>query len=113
MSALTIVNSGESLDFSFNIGEEDTTDSFVCTIKTKQFPADSATVDRVVPLSTDTNKLGQTIKAWTGFLTSTEMTTMAAVGTGTWYLIATLVNSVTVENKQIEKRFSIASTWSD
>lgn len=113
MAKLTIIQAGESLPFSFDLGDDEEESSlFVCTINVKQIPSDTATVSRVVVLGTDTNDLGQTINAWTGFLTSTETTTIAAVSTGTWYLTAALANSSTDEQQEIPVRFSISTKWS-
>ena len=101
MAKLTIIQAGESLPFSFDRGDE-STDNYTCTIYVKQFPADTATITREIPL--DGNNL------WTGFLTQTET---EALDIGLWYLTGILFNSVTDEQEEIPIRFQIVSSWED
>jgi len=112
MSKLTIIQKGESLPFSFDLGtDEEESKNFICTITVKQIPSDTATITRVIALGTDLNDLDQVINAWNGFLTSTETTTIGAVSLGTWYLTAVLANSSTNEQQEIPVRFSISTSW--
>jgi len=110
MSKISIVQKGESLPFVFDRGDE-TTDGFICTIFVKQVPADAATVSRVIPLTTTVNVRGETVPAWVGLLTSSEMNTIGSVGLGLWYIIAVLTNLNTGEEEQIPVRFSVAEAW--
>ncbi len=95
------MNSGESMDFVFSRGGL-TISGWECTVKLKQYPADSALVDRVI-----TPKDGE----WPGFLTPAE-TAALTVGI-TYFLTAELVNASTGEIDQVDDdvRLSITADW--
>jgi len=101
MNVLAIIQKSESLPFSFDRGSESTA-GYICTINVKQFPGDAATISRVVALTDGT---------WSGFLTSTETTTIGAVSLGLWFLTAVLVKSSTDEQEEIPERFSLSKSW--
>lgn len=97
---IPIIRQGASLPFVFTPGIDQSTDDFVCTIKVKQFAADTALIDRII---TATNNV------WSGFLTSTETDTLAAGIT--YRLFAILTKSSTDEEDQIQSRFHITADW--
>jgi len=104
MSKIQSIRQGGSLPFVFDRGGEDTT-GWVCTITVKQFPADSASISRVIESSTDSDT-GDSV--WSGYLTSTET---AALAVGHWNLNASLVNADNDEEEAVPVRFQIATTW--
>jgi len=100
MSKITVIRKGSSLPFVFDRNGEDT-DGYVCTIFVKQFPADVATITRVIALDSDG-------LSWSGFLTSTETDTLDV---GLWVINATLVKSSTDEEEAVPVRFQISENW--
>lgn len=104
MPKIQVIRQGESLPFSFDLGDTDTT-GYICTISVRQYPDDTAAISRVVEPSQDTSS-GQVV--WSGFLTSTET---AALAVGMWILNADLDNASTVENTQIPVRFQTTPNW--
>ena len=99
MPSILPIRKGESVPFEFDRGAE-TIDGWVCTIKVKQYDDDTAAISRAI-----TPADGQ----WTGFLTSTETTTLAAGIT--YRLFAILTNATTDEAEQVESRFSLTASW--
>lgn len=93
------VRKGGSLPFAFDRGEE-TIVGWTCTIKVKEYADDSATISRAItPLD----------GAWRGVLTSAETATLTAGKT--YRLFAVLANATTLEEEQVESRFSITADW--
>jgi hypothetical protein len=105
MAKIQVIRAGESLPFTFSLDVDDP-DQYICTITARQYPDDAATIDRVVASSIDP-KTGKTI--WTGFLTSTETSTLAV---GLWILNANLDDATDVERSCIPVRFHVAPNWS-
>jgi hypothetical protein len=104
MAKIQVIRKGESLPFSFNLGTTDTA-GYVCTITVRQYPANAASISRVVESTVDATT-GQTV--WAGFLTATET---AALDVGMWVLNANLVKASTVEQTDIPVRFQITPNW--
>jgi len=104
VAKITVIRQGESLPFVFDRSGE-SLDDFVCTINVKQFPADAASISRVIEVSTDP-ATGDAV--WSGFLTSTET---SALNTGLWYITAILVNSTDDEEEAVPVRFQITVAW--
>ena len=90
------VRQGQSLPFAFDLDGDDIT-GYVCTIEAKQFPADAASVSRVIQ---------PTNSEWVGLLTSTE--TAALTSLGEWALIAKITNASTDAEVVKTKRFHLA-----
>lgn len=104
MAKIKVIRQGESLPFVFDRGGE-SIDGYVCTIFVKQFPADTASITRVIASSTNSKTgFGQ----WEGFLTQTET---AALTEGLWIINAKLLKSSTDEEEAIPVRFQITVTW--
>lgn len=100
MNKIIRIQKGESLPFKFDRGGE-SIDGWTCTITAKQYPSDTAAINRVITPDTDD-------KSWSGYLTSDETNALA---TGLWYLTASLVNLSNNEMEQIPVRFGVAPAW--
>ena len=98
MNKIIRIHKGESLPFKFDRGGEDI-DGWTCTITAKQYPGDTASINRVIPA------VG---KEWPGFLTSDET---GALAPGLWFLTGSLVNLANNEMEQIPVRFGVAPAW--
>lgn len=101
MSAITIIQKGESLPFVFDRNGEDIT-NWICTIFVKQYPDDTVLITRVIDASDST---------WPGFLTATETEALAVSSTSPYTLAGILKNSITDEEEQIPLRFNVAPSW--
>ena len=104
MAKIKVIRQGESLPFVFDRGGE-SIDGYVCTIFVKQYPADVASITRVIEPTTNP-KTG--VSEWSGFLTQTET---AALAVGLWIINAKLVKSSTDEEEAIPVRFQVVVTW--
>ena len=95
------VNKGDVADFVFSRGNESIS-GWVCTLKLKRFPADTALVSRVIA-----EEDGQ----WPGFLTTTE-TAALTVGV-TYFMMGVLTNATTGEKETVENesRIHIEPEW--
>jgi hypothetical protein len=100
MNKIIRIQAGESLPFKFDRGGESLS-GWTCTITAKQYPGDTATINRVIPL--DDSGL-----AWSGYLTADETSPLAP---GLWFLTASLVNLDNNEMEQIPVRFGVAPAW--
>lgn len=100
MSNLTIIESGESLDFSFDRDGQSIND-WACVISVKTHPDVAALLSRAVT---------PTGNVWSGFLTQTET---AALDPGLYYLVADLTNTTTDEKEVIREksRFRVTKAW--
>jgi hypothetical protein len=83
MAAPKIVQSGANLNFCFKLKCNKEPSGYICTIYVKQFPGSTASIERVIPLDSETN-------TWKGFLTSTET---ASLDLGHQWLTGSMVNS--------------------
>ncbi len=99
MASDTPIRQGDDLPFTFDLGPDVSLEDYVCTITVKRFPGDTASPDRVIPL---------TEGAFTGFLTGTET---AALAIGPRVLIAKLVKSSTDQATQIVEEFQVNKAW--
>lgn len=99
-NALLSGQQGESINFKFDRGGESIT-GFVCTVKLKQFPDDTATVDREITGDSAT-------ESFSDFLTATET---ADLDIGLWWLIGTLVNATSDIQEEIPRRLNITKSW--
>jgi len=99
---ITVVREGESLPFSFDL-DGASLSGYVLTITVKQFAADSTLITARIIAATGTK--------WTGFLTSTEIDSLA--NNTTFRLIGTAVHAG--DDKEIQfvddNRFTITPTW--
>lgn len=95
------VNQGDVADFVFDRDGESISD-WVCTLKVKQFPTDTSTVDREIEADNG---------EWPGFLTKTE-TAALTVGV-TYSMIGVLTNATTGEKDTVENesRIHITADW--
>lgn len=102
MSGITIIQSGESLPFSFNRDGADIS-GWTATISIKQYPSDTSFITpRVI---TPTNDV------WSGFLTQTETAGLSPTSKTPYSLIAQLSNTTTDEETQIPVRFHVTEAW--
>tara|TARA_R110000782_G_C14819205_1_gene413826 strand:+ start:26921 stop:27232 length:312 start_codon:yes stop_codon:yes gene_type:complete len=102
MSAISVIQQGESLPFIFDRNGEDIT-GWICTIFVKQYPADTALITRIIPASN--------ARTWEGFLTATETAALDESSTSPYTLAGILTNSTTNEEEQIPIRFNVAPSW--
>ncbi len=111
MSKIRTLRRGESLPFSFDRGGE-STDGFICTLNVAQFPGDTPTISRVIPLSTNSDTGNA---EWSGLITSAESDTLTNnVDSSLWWAIGILSNTTTGEEEQIAQgsvRFNVSRTW--
>lgn len=102
---VTPISKGESLDFTFCLDDEDMT-NWTNTIYVKEFPEDVSALDggagRLIP--PDANDAN----SWSGILSTADTGSLLAT---TYYLIAKIANSVTAEEVQKTKRFSVSDAW--
>lgn len=100
MSADTNIRQGDSLNFSFDLGPNVSLQDYTCNIQVKQFPQDTAGINRNIPLTQD---------AFSGFLTGTETSGLIV---GHHNLIADLVKASSDESKEIDEPFQVNTRWS-
>lgn len=100
MNKIIRIQAGESLPFKFDRGGEDI-DGWVCTITAKQYPGNTAAINRIIPPDAQD-------KSWSGYLTADETSPLAV---GLWFLTGSLVNLSTNEMEQIPVRFGVAPAW--
>ena len=101
MAKIKTIYSGESLPFCFDLDGDDIS-GWICTMIVKKFPADTATIERVIAA------VGN---AWPGFLTSTETAALTLNSKTPYILAGILTNASTGEEEQVPIRFSIAPSW--
>lgn len=100
MSQIPYATKAGDLPFQFDL-DGLSLDGFICTISVKQRPTDT---DRITPRVIEpTNEL------WSGYLTTTEMASLAV---GRYELIANIQNSSTLEGQEKIKRFQVVAKWS-
>jgi hypothetical protein len=99
VAIIQVIRAGESLPFSFDRSGASIT-GWTCQINVKNFPQDTAIIQRTIE--------PETSAGWTGFLTSTET---AALSNGLFYLIALLDNATTDEEEQVPVRFQVSTPW--
>lgn len=103
MAKIKTIKKGASVPFSFDLDGASLTD-YVCTIVVKQYPDDTASVDRVVASSLQPDGS----YAFSGFLTSTETSTLAD---GMWIINADMVKASTLEQTTKQSRFQVSADW--
>lgn len=97
---MTIINAGESLDFSFDRGGLPVED-WICTLVVKQYPHSTAEISRQIPIDE--------FEQWSGYLTSDETTALSS--RGVYRMIGVLTNLITDEEEQIPIRFQLNDSW--
>lgn len=99
------VRKGESLDFSFDRGDESIED-FVCTLNVLQYPGDTPAISRVI---TPVNNI------WSGIITSTETDGLTSdITTNQWWAVGVLTKAADDEEEQIAQntvRFDLKEKW--
>lgn len=103
MAKIDVIRKGESLPFCFSRDGESIAD-WICTIKVKQYPADTALIERIIAPS-------NTTRTWPGFLTATETAALAESSTSPYTLVGILTNSATDETTEVPLRFNVVPTW--
>ena len=100
MSQIPYITQAGDLPFQFDLDGESITD-FICTISVKQRPTgtDQITSREITP----------TDEVWSGFLTTTEIASLAV---GRYELIANIQNATTLEGQEKIKRFQVSAQWS-
>ncbi len=100
MSQIPYITRAGDLPFQFDLGGLPL-DGFTCTISVKQRPTGT---DQITP-----REIEPTLNVWSGFLTTTEIASLAV---GRYELIALIVNTTTLEGQEKIKRFQVSARWS-
>ncbi len=103
MAKIKVIQQGVSLPFCFDLDGESITD-WICTIIVKQYPTETALIERVVEPDSASN-------TWPGFLTAAETETLGESSTSPFTLAGILTNSTTGEAEQVPIRFNVAPSW--
>ena len=100
MNKLERIQRGESQPVRFH-RNGDSIDGWTCTMTVKQYPEDTATINRVLDVADDGI-------SWETFLTADETNGLTP---GLWFVTGSLVNLSTNEMEQKVVRLDVAPAW--
>lgn len=92
---------GEDISFQFDLSGEPL-DDWICTILVKQYPGDTAPINRQIPA------VG---RVFPGYLTSTETAALNVSSDSPWTITALMVNATEIRQRQVTKRFHLAPAF--
>lgn len=96
---IELIRQGESLEFTFDLADDESNDGWTCLIEVKQYPDETALISRTIAVVDD---------QWSGFLTATET---GALVPGTYTIFADITNSTTDQGRKDAQRFHVGKTW--
>ena len=101
MSALEVIEPGESYEFSFGLDDDASINDYTCEITLKQHPDDTPILTRTIT---------PTGNVFSGFLTKTET---ESLDPGLYYLVANMTNT-SLDKKVVRRetsRFRVTKAW--